>query len=458
MKKQLLILSFAFASFIARAQTISLQLFAQGITSPTELVNAGDSRMFAVEQAGNIRIINADGTINTTPFLSLAGQLSSGGERGLLGLAFHPQYATNGYFYVNYTNPSGNTVIARFTRSNSNPDLADATSKMELITIAQPFSNHNGGCLRFGPDGYLYVAMGDGGSFGDPNNNAQNLNSLLGKLLRLDVDGALPYSSPATNPFVGANGADEIWAYGLRNPWKFSFHRTTGELWIADVGQDAREEINKILPTAAGANYGWRCYEGSVVYNGSGCGAASNYVMPFAEYTHSATSGCSITGGYVYTGNLYPNLQGKYLFADYCNNKIGILDASGSITFTPAFSGNSFTAFGEDINGELYIVGKSSGKIFKITDTSLSLAENNTARYRVYPNPARNEITIQPIDNINVSTVSVYDLQGKIVASHTTASTGAQTVPLHNLVTGMYLLKITDAAGNVSHQRLAVQY
>lgn len=458
MKIKLLLLSSLVFPLLSTAQTVGLQLFAEGFTAPTEVVNAGDSRLFVAEQGGIIKIVNVDGLVNAAPFLNISGFISSGGERGLLGLAFHPQYETNGHFYVNYTNPAGNTVVARYTRDMANPDAADPNSKVELLTVQQPFSNHNGGCLRFGPDGYLYIAMGDGGSSGDPNNNAQNKNSLLGKLLRIDVNNGSPYTNPASNPFMGSvDGADEVWAYGLRNPWKFSFNRTNGELWIADVGQDAREEINRMPSGTAGVNYGWRCYEGSAVYNSNGCGAASNYTMPFAEYTHASTSGCSITGGYVYTGTVFPAFTGKYIFADYCNNKIGLLDTTtGAISYSTAFSGNNITAFGEDNTGELYAAGKTSGKLYRVIDTALGVAERQASAFRVYPNPATGIVKISAQDN-SVSSVAIFDLQGKKAIEYNAGGNSELTLPINSLDTGIYLLQITDNAGNISHQRLAVQ-
>src|SRR5690606_21188454 len=234
--------------------------------------------------------------------------ISSGGERGLLGLAFAPDYETSGRFYVNYTNPNGNTVIARYTVSE-NPNVANSTGTV-LLTIEQPFSNHNGGSIHFGPDGYLWIGMGDGGSAGDPNNNGQNKNSLLGKMLRIDVSGE-SYTSPSDNPFVGTDGADEIWSYGLRNPWKFSFDRETGDVWIADVGQNAVEEINRQPSITEGINYGWRCYEGNSPYQTSGCAAQETMTFPVATYNHPGGR-CSVTGGFVYRGENYPNLSGKY--------------------------------------------------------------------------------------------------------------------------------------------------
>ena len=344
-------------SYLGQSQTISLQSIATGFASPVEITNAGDSRLFVVQKGGLIRILNADGTVNATPFLNLSAFVSTNSERGLLGLAFHPNYATNGYFFVNYTNLAGNTVIARYTVNASNPNIANTTETI-LMTITQPFANHNGGTIKFGPDGYLYIGMGDGGSGGDPGNRAQNINENLGKMLRIDVNTTTApfYSSPNSNPYVGVAGNDEIWAIGLRNPWKFSFNRLNGDLWIADVGQDAVEEINKVvspLPNS-GINFGWRCYEGNSTYITSGCAPSSAMSFPFIQYTRSGGA-CSVTGGYYYTGSAYPNFQNKYFFTDYCDNKIRMVNNAGVITTTAAFSGNNFVTFGEDINGWNYI-------------------------------------------------------------------------------------------------------
>jgi len=369
-------------------QTVGLTSFATGLSSPVAIEHPpGDTRMFVVQQSGAIRIINPDGTIKPTNFLTLTtATISTGGERGLLGLAFHPNYATNGYFYLNYTNTAGNTVIARYTVSN-NPDVANASSAFQILTVAQPFSNHNGGTLRFGPDGYLYIGMGDGGSSGDPGNRAQNINENLGKMLRIDVDSASPYGIPADNPYAGAvTGNDEIWAIGLRNPWKFSFDMANGDLWIADVGQNQYEEINHITaPAAPGLNFGWKCYEGNHVY--SSCSGSATFTSPVAEYDHSST--CSITGGYVYRGTLYPNLVGKYIFADYCSNKVGYINDAGTIVWTSAFSGTSITTFGQDINGEIYVGGSGNGTIYRAIDTSLSTASFDKEQFEIYPNPAQ---------------------------------------------------------------------
>lgn len=458
MKKILLYLSVLLSS-LTYGQTISLTSFATGFDDPVEITHAGDSRLFVAQQGGLIRILNSDGTINTTPFLNVTSLLSIGSERGLLGLAFHPQYATNGFFYINYTNTSGNTVVARYTRSSGNPDVANPSSAQILLTITQPFSNHNGGCMCFGPDGYLYISVGDGGSGGDPQNNGQNNSTLLGKLLRIDVNNGTPYSSPAGNPFVGVAGADEIWATGLRNAWKFSFNRLNGDLWIADVGQNQIEEINKVTAgTPGGLNFGWRCYEGNNVFNSGGCGPAGNYTMPFAQYAHSLNNGCSVTGGYVYTGTTYPNLVGKYLFADYCNNRIGIADTDGTLTFTGAFSGNNFTTFGEDINGELYIGGATSGIIYKITDTSAGINEISAGGFAIYPNPASGSINIKkPESGLAAQSARIFDLSGKLILQQPLTGADVNTLTLTGLPAGFYMLGIIDSNGNETTHKLMLR-
>jgi glucose/arabinose dehydrogenase len=444
--KPKLFLAMLLCGYGALAQTIALEEFATGFNGLTEITHAGDDRFFVTEQEGIIKIVNADGTVNGTAFLDISSLLSTGGERGLLGLAFHPDFATNGYFFVDYTNVAGNTVIARYTRSTANANIADPSTATILLTVEQPFENHNGGCLRFGPDGYLYIAMGDGGSGGDPNGNGQNKNVLLGKLLRIDVDGAAPYGIPADNPFVGIDGADEIWAYGLRNPWKYSFNRLNGDLWIADVGQDNIEEINKSGGNPAGMNYGWRCFEGSATFNNDGCSIVEMYTQPFAEYTHSETQGCSITGGYIYTGTNYPNFLGKYIFADYCNNKIGWADAEGDLTYTDAFNGNNFTVFGEDMDGELYIGGKTTGTIYRITDSELSTPTIKNTLFSLAPNPAQNEVFITLNNATGNTAATVYDLGGKLLLQQA-LTTDANRIDTSALQAGMYLLEVTNGNG-----------
>jgi len=450
--KKILLWAAVLSCHMATAQTIALETFATGFTNPVEIAHPDDdSRLFVVQQEGIVKILNADGTTNPVSFLDVSAMVSTGGERGLLGLAFHPEYASNGYFYVNYTNTAGNTVIARYTRTTGNDNTADPASEEILLTITQPYENHNGGCLRFGPDGYLYIAMGDGGSGGDPENNGQSINTLLGKLLRIDVDGEAPYSSPEGNPYAGINGADEIWAYGLRNPWKFSFDRLNGDLWIADVGQNAIEEINKAVANPAGLNYGWRCFEGTESFNSDGCSLVEMYTPPFAEYTHDGTNGCSITGGYVYTGNTYTALQGKYIFADYCNNKIGIANPDGVLTYTEAFSGN-FSTFGEDKDGELYIAGKTSGIIYKIIDSTAGLSGFEKSMFTLYPNPAGNEVTVSL--NADSASLTIYDVSGKTVLSNTLAA-GSNSINTSSLQAGLYIVAIEHNNGS-SKQKLLI--
>lgn len=457
--KKLLSLFILLCAIPMIAQTINLVPFASGFSSPVAIVNAGDTRLFVVERGGAIRILNADGTINPTNFLTLtSATISSGGERGLLGLAFHPDYATNGYFYVNYTQVStGATVIARYSVSTTDPNVANTASALVLLTIPQPASNHNGGSLAFGPDGYLYIGMGDGGGANDPNNYAQNIDTLLGKMLRIDVNSGTLYGIPATNPFAGTiPGSDEIWAVGMRNPWKFSFDSQTGDLWIADVGQGIVEEINKVQSTQAGLNYGWRCYEGNSPFNVTGCSAIGNYTFPVAEYTHAATGGCSITGGYVYRGATYPNLQGKYLFSDYCNNKIGyVSNTGGTITWTAAFSGNIAT-FGQDATGQLYVAGVSNGVVSKIVDTSLSVNDFEEIGISIYPNPAKDFFTIQNKNNRELS-IKIYDASGKLVLNQEGQSLELLTINTSRFSRGLHLVVAEDGNGYLFKSKLVIQ-
>ncbi len=439
----------------AWSQTLSLQSFGTGFTSPVEITHAGDSRLFIVEQTGRIKILNSNGTVNAAPFLNISTLISNGGERGLLGLAFHPNYTTNGYFFVNYTNTSGDTVIARYSVS-ANPDVANTTGTI-LMTIDQPYSNHNGGCIKFGPDGYLYIAMGDGGSAGDPENRAQNINENLGKMLRIDVNSTIApfYINPPNNPYVGIAGNDEIWAIGLRNPWKFSFDKTTGDLWIADVGQNFFEEVNKVSPTLANVNYGWRCFEGNSVYNNSGnCAIIVGTHIPLVVANHN-TGACSITGGYVYRGATYPNLVGKYLFSDYCLGKIGITTSTGATTFTNTFSGN-FVSFGEDITGELYI-SDIGGTIYKITDTSLSSESFENNLFTISPNPAKNILFIDKSEMNYPSEIEIYDINGKLVLQQETARINQNEIDISKLVKGFYFVTIKNDNDENSQYKLVVE-
>ena len=363
----------ASVSYAATAPlALRLQEVVTGLSAPTFLTApAGDSRLFIVERAGRIRVVE-NGNLLPTPFLDISNLTSTTGERGLLSMVFHPQYASNGYFFLYYTNLAGDIVIERRQVSAGNANVADALSGLTVLTIAHPtYTNHYGGLASFGPDGYLYVGTGDGGGGGDPLGNAQNPNVLLGKLLRLDVNAsssAQPYAIPAGNPFVGVAGKRaEIWAYGLRNPWRYAFDATTQQLYIADVGQANLEEVNVRAAGEAGNNYGWNIMEGTQCYNSGTCDKTA-LVQPLVEYGHGTGGGCSITGGYVYRGTALPELAGQYLYSDYCSGwlksfSVSNGSASGVKDWGIANVGN-IVSFGQDGLKELYLI--SSSKVYRI--------------------------------------------------------------------------------------------
>jgi glucose/arabinose dehydrogenase len=351
--------------------SIAIEPVADGLQRPVAVRHAGDGsgRLFIVEQPGRIRILD-NGSLLQSPFLDIAARVrDSANEQGLLGLAFHPQYVDNGRFFVNYTDLGGDTVVSEFTRSQADVNQADPSSEAVIMRVPQPYGNHNGGDIAFGPDGYLWIATGDGGGAGDPEGSGQNLQTLLGKLLRIDVDHGSTYTIPLDNPFVGdPNAFDEIWAYGLRNPWRFSFDRDTGDLYIADVGQRRLEEINFEAATdPGGRNYGWNTMEGSSCFSGSNC-STDEMILPVAEYSHDF--GCSVTGGYVYRGSRYPVLQGYYLYGDYCSGTMWALSRSNSgqwIAEVVGESGANISSFGEDEQGELYLSDLNGGFLFLVT-------------------------------------------------------------------------------------------
>ena len=375
----------------AGSPDISAELLATGFTAPTALASTGinnDDRLFVVEKAGVIKII-ADvdtGSILPTPFLNITSLVDSSSERGLLGLAFSPDYATSGEFYLYYTRSSdGDIVIARYTVSGD-PNVADASSAESVLTISQSQNYHNGGHLAFGPDGYLYIGTGDDGFGGD----SQDESNLIGKMLRIDVVGETTYAIPADNPFVGVSGADEIWALGLRNPWRWSFDRQTGDLWIADVGDDSREEVNfQMAGSAGGQNYGWPCYEGTLNVNGFGCPGAISHTPPIHDYNHS--TGTSITGGYVYRGSSYPVIDGYYFFGDFTFGTYWTLSPAGGGGWTVSALGNLSvsggpTTFGEDSSGELYLA-TFSGNVYQIQENTVLPTPTNTATPTKTPTP-----------------------------------------------------------------------
>ena len=349
--------------------SLAVEQVASGLTDPIALASLpGDGRLFVAEQIGTIRIVR-DGVVDPTPFLDLRSRILAENERGLLGLAFHPDHADNGWVYVSFTDLSGDSRIERYTVS-ADPDVVDPQSMLLILAQDQPQANHNGGQIVFGPDGMLYIFFGDGGGSGDPQGNAQNLNTLLGKMLRVDVDGAAPYEIPTSNPFRGQAGRrDEIWAYGLRNPWRNAFDRVGGRLYIADVGQNELEEVDVVEWNAAGVNYGWNRMEGSSCFEPStGCDQ-TGLTLPILEYDHD--DGCSITGGHVYRGSAIPGIYGHYFYSDFCRGWLRSFrylngEAVDRRSWDIGNIGNVLS-FGEDASGELYILS-SNGSVYRIVE------------------------------------------------------------------------------------------
>ena len=407
-----------------------------GLSQPLAITNAGDGsgRLFIVEREGRIRVVK-NGILLSTPFLDIHTIVNSAsGEQGLLALAFHPNYETNGQFYTVHVASDNSLVLSSFLRSQNNPDLADPNSRTTLLVIPHPTNtNHNGSTLAFGPDGYLYWSTGDGGGGGDPSNNAQNLTVLLGKILRIDVNSGPPYSIPSSNPFYNSSTPGirkEIWAYGLRNPWRISFDRQTNDLYIADVGQSAREEIN-FQPAASGGgqNYGWRVMEGSLCYNPSTNCDKSGKTLPVAEYDH--TLGCSVTGGYVYRGTSYPALQGIYFYGDFCS---GILfglkkdPGAGWQSVQLLDTSYSITTFGEDEFGEVYLADYAAGKIYRLASTTFADVPVTHPYYRdietLYANGmtagcSTNPLRYCPDQIMNRAETAVFTLRGNFGNGYT---------------------------------------
>ncbi|MEZ4826726.1 MAG: PQQ-dependent sugar dehydrogenase [Bacteroidia bacterium] len=480
---------------MCQAQPVVLiEPFATGFTQPVDIAHAGDSRLFVVQRNGIIYILDSAGVRNPVPFLDIDARVQStgGSERGLLGLVFHPQYPLVPHFYVNYINNEGNTRISRFTRT-ANPDIADPISEVILLTVDQPYSNHNGGDLAFGPDGYLYASLGDGGNGGDPQNHGQTTSTLLGNMLRIDVDSGSPYAIPADNPFVqNPDVADEIWAYGLRNPWRFSFDRLTGDIWIADVGQNQYEEINFQPATSSGGeNYGWRCFEGNHNYNQTGC-VNTGFTFPVFEYVHNSTNGCSVTGGFVYRGSRYPSLYGHYIFADYCSGRFWTIfpdSVSGwEISDQGKLAPNSTVgSFGENYKGEIFVAGTGNGIIYHLKETCPafspvvtvsgdSLIAEDGAQYQWYLNGAviqgANSQVLIAADSGSYS-VAVTDANGctglsdpvLVLATgldpekdlffnniYPNPGSGGFTVAVNTPSAGMVVLEVLDTAGRICYR------
>ena len=425
------------SSLLFAQNSLSTSLITDGLQFPVDIANAGDDRLFIVEQAGRIRIFDPEVGILPTPFLDITDRvLSVEGEQGLLGLAFLPDYADNGRFYVNYTTGigPGESRISSFQVNPLDPNLADTATEFILLTVDQPANNHNGGCLKFGPDGYLYAGFGDGGRGGDPWGNSQNPEQLLGKMLLISVENDGAYEIPLNNPFVNVNGVrDEIWALGLRNPWRFSFDRQTGDLWIADVGQRALEEVNLQLSNSLGGeNYGWDCKEGTEDYIAPSPLCNPNLALVEPVETYNVSVQCnSVTGGFVYRGCRYPELFGRYLYADFCQGFIWSLvpDDNGGWTNEELLKSFNFdiSTFGEDAEGELYVALWRGGSIYQL---------------------GLGDTLAQPVIAMDDNLLSVEDeyasyqwlLDGMIIDGATSSSYQATT-------SGRYTVVVTSVAG-----------
>ena len=439
-----------------------------GLSSPVDVVNAGDgsNRLFVVQQGGQVRIVSG-GALLPGNFLDIPDSISGGGERGLLSIAFHPNYESNRYFFVYYTNTAGDLRITRFQTQAGNPNAADESTGVVILTIPHPtYSNHNGGKLNFGADGHLYFATGDGGSGGDPDNNSQNGNSLLGKMIRINVDNFTTppyYTIPADNPYVtNPSVRDEIFAMGLRNPWRWSFDKETNDMWIADVGQGAWEEVNfRTLATSGGINYGWRCYEGNAAYNTSGCLPQSSYIAPIFVYPHnSATGGFSITGGHVYRGSEYAAMVGYYICADYVSGNTWLIKSNGAggwnTTQQNGLPGN-ISGFGEAENSDLYALSR-NGSLYKvITSTVLpvTLVDLKATAFNGY-----NEISWRTANEQNVSFFEIefgddgtnYTVAGRINAINIPPANNYSFRHNISLFSRLYYrIKITDKNGRISY-------
>ena len=444
-------------SFVLRAQSEGkLVPILTGFSQPTDLTCPfdGTDRLFVTEKAGRIRIIRDDAMIGT--FLDIRHKVSSNSERGLLGMAFHPNYKENGHVYVSYTglgpDSDFNSYISRFTVSSTDQNLLDETSELEILRVNQPYANHNGGTIKFGPDGYLYIGLGDGGSGGDPEGSGQKLNSLLGAILRIDVDkssDSTGYAIPLDNPFVNLdNVRHEIWAYGLRNPWKFSFDFTTGDMWIGDVGQSDREEVSIIPAGQGGLNFGWNCFEGELGFRT--CNEIQ-HAVPYYTYARPDKNACndpnfcgkSITGGFVYRGTENPALVGKYFFADYASNQVWSLspDDKRVERLIDIAGVRRISSFGESESGELYVVSL-NGSIYKLEQISTTAVNAMEMQFVVSPNPFQDDL------KIGLSApgmLSLSDIQGKVLRKMVLPnSENTIRMNVSDLAPGIYFLRFLN--------------
>lgn len=481
MKNKFIVCVLLILSAYAKSQSLpglKLEPFAEGFSFPIDITNCGDERLFVAERLGKIWILDTDGNKSTEPFLDITDRVftvfpKEYDERGLLGITFHPAYPDSPYLYINYTGYDSNSHISRFTVDPTNPNKALKSSEVIMLIVQQPkdpeYVNHKGGCLKFGSDGYLYCGLGDGGSAGDPMNNAQNGNVLLGKMLRIDINkpdetNNKKYSIPPTNPFIGKMGVrPEIWATGLRNPYRFSFDRKTGVLWLPDVGQDKWEEINYISPASKGGkNFGWSCYEGNHNFKFNNCDYnGTKYSFPIIEYKHVILPCQSITGGYVYRGSKYPNLYGKYVYCDYCTGRFSIVfkvNNSWVNSFNLDEDDLSYVGFGENKEGELFVVNAVSGEIEHIADTTSSNSfagtfteddisiNNNAHDLKIYPNPNHGQFTIElrAIENEKYQIFITNSMGQQIIAVTKTSMQGINKWQFSypQLQKGVYLLNV----------------
>jgi glucose/arabinose dehydrogenase len=448
--KTLLFLLLFTANVFAQPNITLTPVITSGLNEPLQLVNAGDgsNRIFIVQKGGTI--LAFDGSYNLLSTFLTVTNISTLGERGLLSMAFHPSFSSNGFFYVYYTNSNGDLELARY-KVSSNPNLADASSKATLITIPHPtHNNHNGGELHFGNDGYLYLSTGDGGGSGDAANNAQNTSVLLGKILRFNVNTSTTapfYSIPSGNPF-----GNEIYDLGLRNPFRWSFDKLTGDMWIGDVGQNSWEEIDfRAAGTGPGLNYGWRCYEANSPFNLSGCGSASTYVFP--AYTYPASSPAAITGGLVYRGAAYPALQGWYLSADFYSGvfyKIIPNGGGGWNTSTQTLPTTGIADFGETENGEAYAVSLIGNSVHRIGTTStIGVSELNTpTTENVYSSVSDGFLHININSKSGYQLLEILNMNGAVVAKENINSEKTLMTPIHQLAKGVYLLRLSGPSAN----------
>lgn len=468
---------FSAAVFAQPALELTTILPSGSFATPVDIKAPKDGtyRLFVVEKRGTIRMVDlATETIAPGFFLNIQNKVVNSGERGFLGLAFHPDFATNGQFFINYSSngsvpgaSNGDNVISRITLASPDATTADPTTEEVLLILDQPYSNHNGGNLEFGPDGYLYIGTGDGGSGGDPDDYGQNPQSLLGKMLRIDVNTSsalLNYGIPPDNPFVNDAGTrDEIWAIGLRNPWRYSFDRETGDLWIGDVGQNAREEINfEAAGSTGGLNYGWDCREGLISFSNSSaaCNSTTTYLDPVADFPHSGSaSAFSITGGYVYRGGAWPDLQGTYICADYVTNIFFTIKADGTggwdVMNDNSLGVDRITSFGESDLGELYFV-ESNGRLRQVGGGAPSATRSyfGEANFQVTvsPNPAQRQLRIDlgELSGDDTMKMRLVDVSGRTVLAQTwtlPAGPHARTIHLPELASGVYQLVMTNSSG-----------